>query len=326
MCHHAPSREDPPGAASRVAVVIPCYNEEPTIGKVIDDFRLALPNAQVYVFDNNSTDRSAQVAHERQAQVIRVRMQGKGYVVASIFQYVDADYYVMVDGDDTYPAEDVDRLMAPLLRDEADMVVGSRLKSCRDTSFRRFHVLGNRLVCGLINAIFRMDLSDVMSGYRAFNRDVISFLPIAAEGFEVETQMTALLLYYRFRIVETELTDYRPRPRGSASKLRTFQDGAKVLLEILNVLKAYKPLTFFGSSGLLMLFSALGLGFAVAQGLPQARVVTSVALSVVSSACALLAVYLIGIGVTIHTFNYRLKELYFLLWRLYRGERGRSVH
>ena len=234
---------------AKIVILIPCLNEEITIGKVIHDFQDAIPEAKIIVFDNNSTDRTAAIARECGAEVIPESRPGKGYVVASMFRKVDADYYVIVDGDDTYSAEHVRKLLEPVMKEQADMAVAVRLAEYTATSFRPLHVFGNNLVRRLVNWIFKSNLSDIMSGYRAFSRELVQSIPILSSGFEVETEMTIRILDYGFRIKEVPLP-YRERPEGSVSKLRTFHDGFRVLAEITRIAKAYKPFTFFGGIGL----------------------------------------------------------------------------
>ncbi len=229
----------------RIAVLIPCYNEAQTIGKVVADFKAQLPDAVVYVFDNNSTDETAAIAREKGAVVIPEYQQGKGFVIRSMFRKIDADCYVMADGDDTYPAENVHALIAPVLAGRADMVIGDRLSSTYFSENKRpFHNFGNVLVRALINRIFHNNIHDIMTGYRAFSRQFVKSFPVLSSGFEIETEMTIFALDRRFRLEEVAV-DYRDRPSGSESKLNTFSDGFKVLKTIFNLYKNYKPLSFF---------------------------------------------------------------------------------
>ncbi len=234
-------------AGLKIAVLIPCYNEEHTIEKVVRDFQRELPEADIFVYDNNSTDRTVELAQACGAIVRRETRQGKGNVVRSMFHDIEADVYVLVDGDDTYPAEYVHFLIAPVEEGMADMVVGDRHSngSYEEENKRAFHDLGNRLVKGLINKLFHASLRDIMSGYRAFTRDFVKNTPIHSAGFEIETEMTLHALDKRFRIVEMPI-DYRDRPAGSFSKLNTFSDGMRVLRTIFWIFKDYKPLAFFG--------------------------------------------------------------------------------
>ena len=296
----------------KIAVVIPCYNEELTIAKVVQDFERSLPRAVIYVFDNNCTDDTAAKAQEAGARVIREKRQGKGFVIASMLAKVDADYYIVVDGDDTYPAEKAMDLLSPLIRDEADVVVGQRLSDFASDSFRPLHVLGNKLVANIINLIFSANLVDVMSGYRAFTREVAENLPIVASGFDVETEMTLQLLYRNFVIKEVPVS-YRARPLGSSSKLRTFQDGIRILFRILGILKAYKPMTFFGILALFTFLLGLLGGSVVVYEYILYEYVYRVPTAILAVGCMLLSVILASIGVTLHTLNFRILEMTNLL-------------
>ena len=201
-----------------VAVIIPCYQEELTIGKVVEDFQRALPSARIYVYDNNCTDATAAIAKKAGAIVRRETKQGKGFVVASMFEQVDADILVMVDGDDTYDAAIVGALLEPVLEGDADMTVATRLHAYGDKSFRKFHLLGNRLVCAIINWMFKSQITDIFSGYRAFTREAASLIPITAHGFDVETELTLQALY-RGLVIKELPASYRARPEGSFSKI-----------------------------------------------------------------------------------------------------------
>ncbi len=292
----------------RVAVLIPCYNEAPTISKVVADFRTVLPKAEIYVFDNNSSDGTADKALAAGAHVFKEKRQGKGFVVGSMLVKVDADFYIMVDGDDTYPPESAPELLDTLFRQEADMVVGQRLAVHSEGSFRRFHIFGNKLVQKVINLIFSAKLVDVMSGYRAFTREVAENLPVVASGFDVETEMTLQLLYRKFVIKEIPIP-YGERPEGSTSKLRTFRDGILVLLKILGIFKAYKPLTFFGGLAIVAMLVGLALGSVVVYEYVQYRYIYSVPKAILAASCVLLSATLVTVGVTLHTLNFRIMEM-----------------
>lgn len=244
-----------------VAVLIPCYNEEVTIGKVVSDFRGALPAATVYVYDNNSTDRTASIAAEAGAVVRREPRQGKGNVIRAMFEDIDADVYVMVDGDDTYPAESAPEMVRKVC-DGYDMVIGDRLSSTYFTENKRpFHNFGNRMVRAAINGMFGAHVSDIMTGYRAFSFTFVKTYPVLSRGFEVETEMTIHSLDNNLRLYEMPV-QYRDRPAGSVSKLDTVGDGIKVMSTIFRMIREYKPLPFFGVSGL-----AIGLiGLALTLG------------------------------------------------------------
>lgn len=245
-----------------VAVLVPCYNEAVTIAKVVDDFKRVLPEATVYVYDNNSTDGTGDIARAHGAVVRTERRQGKGNVVRQMMRDIDADYYVMVDGDDTYPAEAAPALLAPLMADEADMVVGDRLSNGTygEENDRAFHGFGNDLVRVLIKWIYGFEFSDVMTGYRAYNRVFAKTMPVLSPGFEIETELSIHAVDKRWRVAEVPV-DYRDRPEGSESKLSTFSDGAKVLMMILSLFKDYRPLALFG--WLALIFCLLGLAAGV---------------------------------------------------------------
>lgn len=298
----------------RIAVLVPCFNEEATVAKVVADFRRVLPQAIVYVFDNNSTDRTAARAREAGAVVIHEKKQGKGHVVASMFERVEADYYVMVDGDDTYPAERAAELLAPVMEDRADLVVGRREAVNEAAAYRRFHVFGNWLVRALINFIFGSKLTDIMSGYRAFGRTVARNMPVIAYGFDIETEMTLQCLYRRWVIIETPV-EYRERPAGSVSKLNTFQDGFKVLFRILNVFRSYKPLTFFGGIGILLFGLAWALGLGAIYGSWPAGATGRTWLIVLSATSLAMSLVSAGIGVIVQLVNFRFLELDSILRR-----------
>lgn len=313
MTTDQPSEANVP-SPGKIAVLIPCLNEELTIGKVIQDFQQYLPEAQIYVFDNNSTDRTAEIAKERGATVIRELRRGKGYVIASMFKKVDADYFVMVDGDDTYSAAHVKDLLTPLWDGVADMTVATRLNEYESKSFRPLHVFGNNLVKSLVNRIFNSNLSDIMSGYRAYTKEVVKAIPILSSGFEVETAMTIQVLDSGFIIHETPVP-YRERPVGSLSKLHTFRDGYRVLSLIANIAKAYKPLTFFGGIGLLFGIIGLITGTVVIVDYLEDSYVNKVPTAILSTGCMMLSFGSIGIGVILNTVNYRFKEMMKLVQR-----------
>lgn len=234
-----------------VAVLLPCFNEEVTIGKVVRDFKAALPNATVYVYDNNSTDRTAEIAAAEGAIVRREPRQGKGNVIRAMFEDIDADVYVMADGDDTYPADAAPAMVAKVL-DGYDMVIGDRLSSTYFQENKRpFHNFGNRLVRGSINGLFNAHVTDIMTGYRAFSFTFVKTYPVLSRGFEVETEMTIHSLNNNLRLYEMPI-QYRDRPAGSVSKLDTVGDGIKVMSTIFRMIREYKPLPFFGTIGLLI--------------------------------------------------------------------------
>lgn len=230
----------------RVAVLLPCYNEEKTIGKVVRDFREVLPSADIYVYDNNSTDRTVKEATAAGAIVRHEYTQGKGNVIRRMFREVEADCFLMADGDDTYPAHHAPDMVKEVLEKQADMVIGDRLSSTYFTQNKRpFHNFGNRLVRSLICHLWHTKVKDIMTGYRAFSRSFVKLYPVMSGQFEVETEMTIHALDKNFRLVEIPI-DYRDRPEGSNSKLNTFSDGFKVLRTIFTLFKEYRPMRFFG--------------------------------------------------------------------------------
>ena len=229
----------------KIAVLIPCYNEEKTIAKVVKDARAALPEAVIYVYNNNSSERTAELAAEAGALVRNEYMQGKGNVIRRMFREVEAECYVMVDGDDTYPMEYAAEMVDKVLNHNADMVVGDRLSSTYFTENKRpFHNMGNSLVRGSINRLFGCDIKDIMTGYRAFSYGFVKTFPVLSKGFEIETEMTIHAVSNNMQI-ENVVVDYRDRPEGSESKLNTYADGLKVLGTIGKLYKDYKPLGFF---------------------------------------------------------------------------------
>lgn len=230
---------------SKIAVLVPCYNEAKTIEKVVKDFKKELPNADVYVYDNNSKDETAKIAKDAGAIVRHEYMQGKGNVIRRMFREIDADCYLMVDGDDTYPAKHAKEMCDLVLEGKAEMVVGDRLSSTYFTENKRmFHNFGNVLVRFLVNHTFKSNVRDIMTGYRAFSRTFVKSFPVISGGFEIETEMTIHALDKRMKL-ENVLIDYRDRPEGSESKLNTVSDGVKVLKTIATLFKQYRPFTFF---------------------------------------------------------------------------------
>ncbi|MCD8144113.1 MAG: glycosyltransferase family 2 protein [Oscillospiraceae bacterium] len=245
--------------SNRVAVLIPCYNESSTIAKVVSDFRLTLPKADIYVYDNNSTDGTDAVARAAGAIVRYERRQGKGNVIRTMFREIEADCYIMADGDDTYPAENAPEMARLVLEEQADMVIGDRLSATYFTENKRpFHNSGNRVVRGLINLLFQCDIRDIMTGYRAFSRLFVKNFPVLSRGFEIETEMTIHALDKNFCIQEIPV-EYRDRPEGSVSKLNTVKDGVRVLETIFLLLRDYRPMLFFGVAG--SVFFLAGVGF-----------------------------------------------------------------
>ncbi|MCL1849816.1 MAG: glycosyltransferase family 2 protein [Bacteroidetes bacterium] len=242
---------------SSIAVLIPCYNEEKTIKKVVKDFKEVLPEAVIYVYDNNSTDQTATFAKDAGAIVCYEYQQGKGNVIRSMFRQIDADCYLMIDGDDTYPAKHAREMVDLVLEKGVDMVIGDRLSSTYfEENKRPFHNFGNKLVRGLINFIWKTNVKDIMTGYRAFSKPFVKLFPVMSGGFEIETEMTIHALDKRFSLKEIQI-DYKDRPEGSFSKLNTHRDGIKVLKTIFSLFKEYSPLKFFGWIAVLLLLIVL---------------------------------------------------------------------
>lgn len=240
-----------------IAVLIPCYNESKTIEKVVKDYKRALPAATIYVYDNNSTDGSAQIAADAGAVVRHEYMQGKGNVIRRMFAEIDAKCYIMVDGDDTYPADCASKLAEPVLKRNADMVIGDRLSSTYfEENKRPFHNFGNTLVRGAINILFHSDIRDIMTGYRAFSYRFVKTFPVLSKGFEIETEMTIHAIDKNMQM-ENVIVEYRDRPDGSESKLNTYSDGMKVLGTILRLYRIYKPMQFFTMLSTIMVVVAL---------------------------------------------------------------------
>lgn len=245
-----------------IAVLIPCYNEEQTIKKVVEDAKRILPEATVYVYDNNSSDKTAEIAAKAGAVVRYERQQGKGNVIRTMFREIDADCYIMVDGDDTYPMEQAKEMVDAVLCRNVDMVIGDRLSSTYFQENKRpFHNMGNSLVRSAINRLFGSDIRDIMTGFRAFSYNFVKTFPVLSKGFEIETEMTIHAVYNNMHL-ENIVIDYRDRPEGSVSKLNTYMDGVKVIKTIIKLYKNYKPFGFFS------LLAALLTIFAVAMFIP----------------------------------------------------------
>ena len=248
----------------KIAVLIPCYNEAKTIDKVVKDYKKALPEATIYVYDNNSSDGTAEIAKKAAGAEVRFEYkQGKGNVVRSMFRQIKAECYLMIDGDDTYPAENAREMCELILEKKADMVIGDRLSSTYFTENKRpFHNLGNKLVRFCINTLFKNKVKDIMTGYRAFSYEFVKGFPVLSKGFEIETEMTIHAVDKNYRLVEVPV-NYKDRPEGSESKLNTYKDGAKVLKTIAVLFKEYKPAVFFSILSFLFLVLSLCFGIPV---------------------------------------------------------------
>jgi hypothetical protein len=270
----------------RIAVLIPCHNEEGAITKVVTDFRYVLPDATIYVYDNNSSDRTVAVARHAGAVVRREALQGKGNVVRRMFADVDADVYVLVDGDDTYDASTAPAMVRQLLDDQLDMVTGVRV-SHAVTAYRRGHRFGNRMLTGMVRTVFGRGVTDMLSGYRTFSRRFVKSFPGLASGFEIETEFTVHALEMRMPIGEVR-TAYKDRPAGTASKLRTYSDGVRILRMIVQLIKQERPLQFFCLCGGLMLVVAAGLGTPVIVEFLHTGLVPRLPTALLATGCALI--------------------------------------
>jgi len=303
----------------RIAVAIPCYDEEPTIAKVVGDFRAAIPEADIVVFDNDSSDRTADEARAAGARVLPEHRRGKGFVVQSMFRRIDADVVVMVDGDDTYPADAVRALVEPVLRGEADMVVGSRLQRGAASQFRFVNRFGNRLLLGVLNAVFRVRLTDLLSGYRAFSRRLVRALPLAGGGFEIEAELTIKTLQRGFVIREVPVALIQ-RPPGSHSKIRILRDGVLILSTILALFRDYKPLTFFGAIGLALVAVGLVPGAVVVVEFARTGLVQRLPSALLAVGLILAGVVVGAVGLVLHATARRFQELEVLVHRLAHDE------
>ena len=317
----------------RVAVLIPCYNESRTIEKVVRDFRRALPEAAIYVYDNNSSDGTAEIAANAGAIVRRERMQGKGNVIRRMFREIDADCYVMADGDDTYPAENAPELVRLVLEEQADMVVGDRLSSTYFTENKRpFHNVGNSLVRASINMLFRSEIKDIMTGYRAFSYAFVKTYPVLSRGFEIETDMSIHAIN-RNMLVRNVVIDYRDRPDGSVSKLNTYSDGAKVLLTIARLFKNYKPFAFFGAISLVLALLSAGFMIPVLSEFLSTGLVPRFPTLIVCAVTLLAALLLFISGLILSTlqekdkrdFEFQLQQVSEQYRRLCDEENGRRM-
>ena len=289
-------------AKKSIAALVPCYNEAVTIAKVCDDFKKYLPEATVYVYDNNSSDNTAEIAREHGAVVKLEPRQGKGNVVRQMLRDIDAYCYVMVDGDDTYPIEQVRDVIAPILNDEADHVVGDRLSNgtYAAENKRAGHGFGNDLVRWLIKVLYGFEYTDVMTGYRAFNREFAKTLPVLSPGFEIETELSIHAVDKRWRIAQVPI-DYRDRPEGSESKLNTVSDGVKVLKMIFSLFKDYKPLGFFSLIALVFFVIGLCFGIPVIAEFASTGLVPKLPTAIVAVAFCGLAALMLVCGLILDT-------------------------
>ena len=297
----------------KIAVLIPCYNECKTIEKVVTDFKKELPNVDIYVYDNNSTDNTAQIAAKAGAIVRHEYRQGKGNVIRSMFREIDADCYIMADGDDTYPAENAREMAELILTNKADMVIGDRLSSTYFTENKRpFHNSGNRLVRFLINHLFHSKVKDIMTGYRAFSKMFVKSFPILSHGFEIETEMTIHALDKNFLLKEIPV-GYRDRPEGSHSKLNTVSDGIKVLRTIFILFREYKPFMFFSLISILLWIISLIMFIPVLIEFFETGLVPRFPTLIVSGVIALFGILMFTCGIILDVVikkHHQLYELY----------------
>ena len=305
----------------RLAILVPCYNEALTIADVIRAFRTQLPEATVYVFDNNSTDRTAEIAKEAGAVVFRERRQGKGYVLRSMFQRVEADVYVMVDGDGTYPADQVRALIQPVLDHEADMVIGSRLKAGAGSVFKLPNLVVNWTFRWLLNAIFRVHITDLLSGYRAMSRRVVKGLPFLSRGFESETELTVKCLERGYRVVEIPVR-LTARPVGSHSKIHVIRDGVVILGTLFALARDYKPLTVFGLVGLLGIAMGFIPGAIVIQEYWATGKILRFPSAILAAGLVISGLVCLLTGLVLHTTARRFQELDYQMQQLLERSRG----
>lgn len=304
-----------------IAVLIPCYNESKTVEKVIKDFKKALPNAVIYVYNNNSTDNTAELAKKAGAIVRHEYRQGKGNVIRSMFREIDAKCYIMVDGDDTYPAEYAGQMAEEILNGKADMVIGDRLSSTYyQVNTRPMHNMGNRMVCTVINFLFRSHIRDIMTGYRAFSWEFVKSFPVLSKGFEIETEMSIHTLDKNFRLTEIPV-EYRDRPEGSMSKLNTIRDGMRVLKTIVALFKDYKPLIFFGILSFLFITASIGLFLPVLFEYFRIHVVPRFPTLIVSGFLMVSGLLLLSCGVILDVVSKRHRQLFELYLNLLRQKR-----
>lgn len=300
----------------KIAVLIPCYNEAKTIEKVVKDYKSVLPNADIYVYDNNSTDKTDEIAKKAGAIVRYEYRQGKGNVIRTMFREIDADCYLMIDGDDTYPKENAKEMCNLILDGKADMVIGDRLSSTYFTENKRpFHNLGNKMVRFLINKLFKNNIKDIMTGYRAFSYEFVKSFPVLSKGFEIETEMTIHALDKNFKLIEVPVT-YRDRPEGSVSKLNTYSDGFKVLKTIASLFKEYKPASFFNIISIICLIIALILGVPVVIEYFNTGLVPRFPTLIVAGIALLVALLLCITGIILQVIVKKHKELYELYLNL----------
>lgn len=307
-----------------IAVLIPCYNEAKTIAKVVRDYRAAMPEADIYVYDNNSTDHTDDIAREAGAIVRYEYRQGKGNVIRSMFREIDADCYLMIDGDDTYPAENAREMVNLVLERKVDMVVGDRLSATYYTENKRpFHNMGNWLVKGLVNTIFKGSVSDIMTGYRAFSYQFVKSFPVLSKGFEIETEMTIHALDKNLSVQSVQV-EYRDRPADSPSKLNTYSDGMKVLRTIVRLYKEYRPMSFFGLLAALMALVSVILFIPIFAEYLHTGLVPRFPTLIVCGVMGTMALLLWVCGLILDTVAKKHRQLFEINLNLLNGQRRRE--
>ena len=283
----------------KIAVLVPCYNEEAAIGKVVRDFRAALPGAAIFVYDNNSTDRTADIARAAGAEVFRERYQGKGFVVRRMFTDIEADIYVLVDGDATYDAPSARKMITRLLADRLDMVVASRVHR-QQTAYRAGHIAGNRLLSGFVASVFGPTFNDMLSGYRVFSRRFVKSFPLLSSGFEIETELTVYALELGLAVAEID-TPYYARLEGSSSKLSTWRDGFRILGTIIKLYRAERPLSFFGVIGIALAIASLGFAVPISVPYVETGLVPRLPTAILSTGLMMTGFLSIAVGLVLDT-------------------------
>jgi len=306
-----------------LAVIIPCFNEAATIAQVIADFHRELPFATIHVFDNNSSDDTAAIARSAGALVSHEYRQGKGNVVKSMFQQVDADIYVLVDGDTTYPADKVHDLLKPVLEGKADMVVGSRLLD-KSSEMRHVNLVGNRLVLLVVNMIFGSSLTDILSGYRALTREFVRTIPVLSQGFQIETELSIQALHKDMRVWEIPVKLLN-RPPGGESKIRIVSDGLKIAYTIFDLFRTYKPLTVFGLAGIILIVVGSAIGFSVVVEYFQTGLVPRLPSAILAAGLWLTGLLNISVGLILNTLARNFKELTYQILSLDRQLRALPI-
>jgi len=300
----------------KIAILIPCYNEAKTIGKVVKDFRTTLPEATIYVYDNNSTDGSDKIAKKAGAIIRYEYKQGKGNVVRSMFRDIEAQCYLLVDGDDTYSARDAKKMCDLILSNKADMVIGDRLSGTYfKENKRRFHNTGNKLVRFVINKLFHTKINDIMTGYRAFNKRFVKGFPVLSKGFEIETEMTIHAIDKNYHYLENPI-DYKDREEGSVSKLNTYSDGFRVIKTICMLFKEYKPFIFFGVIALILFIIAMIFGISVVIEYYETGLVPRFPTLIVASILLVISLLLWVTGIILEVIAKKQKEIYEIMMNI----------